>query len=43
MITGGFYPGDLPARDPIPAWGLAAMAASATISMALILAAWWLA
>jgi len=43
MITGGFYTGDLPNRDPIPLWGLLAMAASATISMGLIFAAWWLA
>ena len=43
MITGGFYPGDLPARNPIPLWGIAAMAASAIISMALFFTAWWLA
>jgi len=43
MITGGFYPGDLPARDPIPLWGLLAIATSANISLGLIFAAWWLA
>ncbi len=41
MTTRGFYPTDLPERDTIPLWGIAAMAASATLSIGMILVAWW--
>ncbi len=43
MTTRGFYPTDLPERDPIPLWGIAAMAASAGCSLGMAFAAWWLA
>jgi len=43
MTTRGFYPTDLPERDPIPLWGIAAMAISTGFSLGLICAVWWLA